>query len=90
MLILKAENITPAAYNEIKVRKERESVRKSLVAFLTEQLSELKAGQVRQINFDKDVHYYSVLKALKLFDAKIEYKINNEKSRVFSIAIKVK
>jgi len=90
MLKIISEPITATMYNELKNRKERESVKKSLVEFLTNELTTAKHGEVKQINFDNSVHYYSVLKALRLFNDKIEYKLNAEKSRVFSIAIKVK
>lgn len=80
--------ITTETYDAIKVRKERESVKKSLTEFLTEKIATMKVNDLAEVKFDNDVHYYSVLKALRLFDAQIEYKLNSLKSRVFSIAIK--
>lgn len=87
-MILKTNTITIDAYNELKARKERESVKKTLTEFLTQELTTLKVNEVKEVIFDKDVHYYSVLKALRMFDKSLEYKINSDKSRVFSIAIK--
>ncbi len=89
-MIIKANTINTEAYAELKARKERESVKKNLTEFLTAELQTLKKNDIKEITFDKDVHYYSVLKALRMFDAKIEYKISNVGSRVSSIAIKVK
>jgi hypothetical protein len=83
-----ANTITTEAYDVIKTRKERESVKKTLIAFLNEKIEVMKTDEIAEINFDKDVHYYSVLNALRVFNAKIEYKLNSLKSRVFSIAIK--
>lgn len=90
MLTIKTSAISNEMYNELKARKERESVKKSLIDFLNSELMTMKKNEVKQIDFEKDVHYYSVLKALREFDSKIEYKLNAVKSRVHSIAIKVK
>ena len=90
MLTIANKILTAEAYNVIKVRKERISVKTSLITYLTETLEVMKTGETTELTFSEDVHYYSVLKALRTFEAKIDWKINNNKSRVNSIAIKVK
>jgi hypothetical protein len=90
MLAITTKALTTDNYNAIKTRKERISVKTSLIAYLNEALTTLKPGDVTELTFNEDVHYYSVLKALRVFENKLDWKINNNKSRVNSIAIKVK